>query len=248
MNRDEARVVDGNLAHFDSEWSVSHYGDQLQGLFPTEARLIEAFFPPPPASVLDLGCGAARTTVALAARGYATIGIDLSAPLLQHARRRHPDLDLRLMDATALTFPDATFSAAIFSYNGIDGVYPVQARERCLAEVFRVLQPGGVFLLSSHNAVGALFSGGYLYLRGYLNAMKWLARQVTNGVWREWYWRYDDPGGAQYLYSAPPSYTVAQASGAGFAVVEIRGATGERDPGRIARREQHVHFVLRRPR
>jgi hypothetical protein len=110
-----------------------------------------------------------------------------------------------------------------------------------------VLEPGGIFLFSSHNAVGALFSGGYFYLRGYLNAAKWITRQFGNRVWREWYWRYEDPGGPQHLYSGPPSRTIAQAASVGFEVIAVRGSSGQRDLGAITRHEQHVHFVARKP-
>ncbi|MDP1569801.1 MAG: methyltransferase domain-containing protein [Vicinamibacterales bacterium] len=247
MTTEPASVTSANLANYDSPWSVAAYGANLRGLFPAEQAIIDEYFPPPPSTVLDLGCGAGRTTVALHEAGYRVTGIDLSQALVAEARRLYPAIDVRLMDATALEVPDASVDVAFFSYNGIDCLYPVSARERCFAEVYRVLRPGGVFLLSSHNAIGAIFSGGYFYPRGYLNALAGLWRQRGNPYLREWYWRYDDPGGAQHLFSAPPSRTVAQARAAGFEVLEVRGATGERDPGRIARRQQHVYFVLRHP-
>jgi SAM-dependent methyltransferase len=243
----DAGVTDRNLANYDSDWSVEEYGDRVRGLFPMEARLVDEFLPSP-CRVLDLGCGAGRTTVELDARGHAAIGIDLSEALLASGRRRHPHLDLRRMDAAALRFSNESFDAAWFSYNGIDCLYPVDARRRCLDEVFRVLRPGGVFLWSSHNARGALLSGGYFYLRGHLHALGWLWRQRRNPHLREGYWAYDDPGGAQFLYSAPPDRTVAQARDAGFDVVRVAGATGEMTPARIRRHQQHVHFVARKPR
>jgi ubiquinone/menaquinone biosynthesis C-methylase UbiE len=234
-----------NLENYDSPWSREQYGERMQGLFPIEAALLDQYLPSP-VRVLDLGCGAGRTTVELRRRGHAVTGIDLSESLLAHARARHPDLDLRRMDASALAFEDRSFDAALFSYNGIDCLYPVESRVRCLSEVHRVLVPNGVFLISGHNAIGAIFSGGYFYLRGYANAARWIWRQRANPVFGEWYWAYDDPGGRQYLYSAPPDRTIDQARSVGFDVVKVVGATGETHPGRIRRRQQHVHFVLRK--
>ena len=246
MTADAARVTRGNLANYDTPWSLAEYtrdGD----LWPIERLLLEAFAPPPPAAVLDLGCGAGRTTAALGRLGYRPVGIDLSAPLLAEARRRHPELDLRRMDAARLEFPEESFDAALFSYNGIDCIYPVAERRRCLAEILRVLRPGGALVLSSHNLLGALGSGGLRYARGYWNAARLLAAQLGNPLVREWYVRYEDGGGAQHLYAAPPGHTVRHLRDAGFEVRDVRGATGERHPRRIRLRQQHVYFTARRP-
>lgn len=239
-------AVKQNLAYYASAWSAAQYTRE-DGLRPIEQQLIAEFMPPPPAGILDIGCGAGRTTIGLSQAGYSAIAIDLSPELLTLAGRRYPLLDFRQMDATELAFPVNTFDAALFSYNGIDGIYPVVAREQCLAEVFRVLKPGATFIFSSHNLVGAIFSGGSWYVRGYINAMRTLAQQRRNPLLREWYVRYEDPGGAQFLYSAPPGRTVDQLRRAGFSVIAVRGASGQRQPGRVRHREQHVYFVARKP-
>ncbi len=241
-----SEVTQHNLSNYDTAWSVAEYTRDA-ALQPTEAELIGEVFPPPPARILDLGCGAGRTTVALACQGYRVVGIDLSTGLLAAARRRHPELQFQRMDATALAFPEAAFDAALFSYNGIDCIYPVSVRVQCLADVFRVLRPGGTFLFSSHNLIGALFSGGYWYLRGYWNAAKLLGQQWANRVAREWYIRYEDGSGPHYLYSAPPGHTIQQLRSVGFHVRDVRGFTGERRMSAIRMRQQHVHFVARKP-
>lgn len=239
-------VTAGNVARYETEAGVAAYTRE-NGLRPLEDRLVREFLPAPPARLLDLGCGAGRTSGDLAARGYAVTAIDLATALLEAARERHPAVDFRLMDATQLAFEAGSFDAAFFSYNGIDCIYPVASRVRCLQEVHRVLRPGGVFLLSSHNAVGAVFSGGYFYATGYWNALRLLARQRGNPLLREWYLRYTDEGGDQFLYSAPPGHTVAQLRDAGFEVLATVGYERDLPPGRVARRSQHVHFVVRRP-
>lgn len=240
-------VTNRNLANYDSAASVDAYTRE-EGLRPLEAELVEAVFPAPPSTVLDLGCGAGRTTVGLARQGFQVTAIDLSRGLLAEARRRYPDLDFREMDATRLDFPDASFDAALFSYNGLDCIYPVAQRERCIAEVHRVLRPGGVFLLSSHNWLGAFFSGGYLYLRGYLNALKTLAYQRGNRLLREGYWLYKDEGGDQHLYSARPEHTVRQLTDAGFEILEVAGYRRSLPPQVVRMRSQHVHFAARKKR
>jgi ubiquinone/menaquinone biosynthesis C-methylase UbiE len=235
-------ITQQNVATYGTAASIAEYSRE-DGLRAIEAALVGEFFPHAPANVLDLGCGAARTSIGLARLGYRIIGIDLSEALLAEGRRRYPQLDLRLMDATRLAFRDQSFDAVLFSYNGIDCIYPLAERTCCIAEAFRVLKRGGVFLLSSHNLIGALFSGGYWYLRGYWNAVRLLGRQCGNRLAREWYIRYDAGGSVQYCYSAPPGHTVRQLEGAGFYLLHVRGFTGERGPRAIRMHEQHVYFV-----
>lgn len=242
----ERDIFTRNIAHYDSSWNTEEYTRET-GLRPIEQTLVRSFFPPAPARVLDLGCGAGRTTGGLTEIGYDVVAIDLSDVLLQEARTRFPTLDFRHMDATRLEFEAGTFDAVFFSYNGIDEIYPVEGRIRCFTEVFRVLRPGGAFSLSSHNLIGALFSGGYVYPRGWLNAARLLLQQWGNPLFSEWFVRYQDGGGPQHLYSAPPSRTIAQLTSAGFEMLDVRGATGERRPGVIARRQKHVYFTARRP-
>jgi SAM-dependent methyltransferase len=242
----ERGITARNLANYDSAASVTAYTRE-EGLRPLEAELVDSLFPPPPATVLDLGCGAGRTTWGLAQKGFEVIAIDLSQGLLGEARRRYPDLDFREMDATRLAFLDASFDAAMFSYNGIDCIYPVEQRERCMTEVYRILRPGGVFLFSSHNWLGAVWSGGYFYPQGYANAWKNLKEQRGNRLLREGYWLYRDDGGDQHLYSATPGHTVRQLRRAGFTGIEVIGYRRGMSRGEAVRRSQHVHFAARKP-
>lgn len=239
-------VTSANVARYADPRSVEYYS-RNPGLWAIEERLIREFVPPPPASILDLGCGAGRTTYSLRSAGWRTCGLDLSEPLLRAAQRRFPGLPLLQADATALTFASHTFDAALFSFNGIDDIHPESARERCLAEAYRVLRPGGVIILSTHNMLGATFSGGYRYPRGYLNALKLLAKQAGNWQFRKWYLRYDDDSGPRHLFSAPPGRTVRQLQRAGFIVEQVCGASGERRPRAVLMHEAHVYFVARKP-
>lgn len=72
------------------------------------------------ASVLDIGCGAGVTTLALAKRGYKPVGVDISAPLLALARKRAEGLDIPFIeaDAGAADVPGAPFGG-LFSRFGV---------------------------------------------------------------------------------------------------------------------------------
>lgn len=64
--------------------------DVLDQLFAPAAARLCAGMPQRrgPQRVLDIGCGAGATTLALAAAGHACSGIDIAAPLLDRARQR----------------------------------------------------------------------------------------------------------------------------------------------------------------
>lgn len=107
------------------------------------------------ADILDLGVGAGRTTAELARRARSYIGLDVAEPMLEVARRRHPGQSFVLGDASDLgSFATASFDLVVFSYNGIDYLHPVEARLRCMAEMARVVRPGGHVVLSSHHVYG----------------------------------------------------------------------------------------------
>jgi SAM-dependent methyltransferase len=107
-------------------------------------------------TMLDIGFGGGRTTPLLSAINKNYIGIDYIPELVEIARTHFPQADLRQMDARRLNFNDRSFDAILFSYNGIDSVNYAD-RLSILAEVFRVLRPGGRFCFSSLNRYGPSF-------------------------------------------------------------------------------------------
>lgn len=87
--------------------------------------------------LLDVACGSGLAVELAAIRGAQVSGIDASPRLVDIARDRSPDGDIRVGDMTALPWNDATFDV-VTSFRGIwattlDG----------LAEARRVLKPGG---------------------------------------------------------------------------------------------------------
>lgn len=92
--------------------------------------------------VLDLGCGAGATTRALlAARPDLQIhGCDLSRRAIRVARTFGGDIAYLVGSATALPYADASLHAVVF----FDVLEHISDAGRCLAEVARVLRPGGV--------------------------------------------------------------------------------------------------------
>jgi SAM-dependent methyltransferase/alkylhydroperoxidase family enzyme len=87
--------------------------------------------------LLDVACGAGLAVELAAARGATCAGIDASPRLIEVARDRSPQADLRVGDMHAMPWEDGVFDV-VTSFRGIWGTTP-----RALAEVHRVLTPGG---------------------------------------------------------------------------------------------------------
>ncbi|HTI34565.1 MAG TPA: methyltransferase domain-containing protein [Miltoncostaea sp.] len=94
--------------------------------------------------VLDVGCGPGVVVAAALARGARPTGVDVAAGMLAEARRRHPGVELVEADVVALPFGDAIFDAAVGNFV----LNHLPEPERAVAELRRVLAPGGRVALS----------------------------------------------------------------------------------------------------
>src|SRR4051794_36374284 len=106
---------------------------------------------PPGARVLDAPCGDGRLTRGLAARGYDVVGVDLSVPEVEHARRvtareRVPAVYLA-GDIRAL--PDVGPVDGLVSWGNSFGYLLPEDTTRSLAGFARALAPGGRLVLES---------------------------------------------------------------------------------------------------
>jgi ubiquinone/menaquinone biosynthesis C-methylase UbiE len=91
--------------------------------------------------VLELGCGAAQWTDALARSGVRAVGLDLSDQQLTHARARSRNISLVQGDAENLPFRGQAFDI-VFCDHGATVFAPPRAT---ISEVSRVLKPAGLF-------------------------------------------------------------------------------------------------------
>ena len=99
--------------------------------------------------VLEVGCGSAPCARWLRRAGAQVVGLDVSAGMLARAAALNLSSGVHVpfvqADAGALPFPDASFDVACSSYGGLPFVADA---EGVLAEVARVLRPGGRFVAS----------------------------------------------------------------------------------------------------
>ena len=107
--------------------------------------------------IIELGCGNARLARALLQRhaGSQLVGLEVDA--VQHAKNiANPQERLLFMagSAEAIPFPDASFGGAMM-LKSLHHV-PLDGMDQALAEVARVLKPGGWFYVSEPIFGGAL--------------------------------------------------------------------------------------------
>ena len=97
---------------------------------------------------LDLGCGEGHNTRLLAARGARMTGIDISPAFVRHAREAEETQPLSIRyevaSAVELPFEDASFDFVTAFMSLMD----IPETEGVLAEIFRVLRPGGFLQFS----------------------------------------------------------------------------------------------------
>ncbi len=111
-----------------------------------------------PGRLIDLGCGTGRLSIYFASKGFDCVGIDLSDEMLAKARENSKLAGERgsisfargnLVDLSEIPPASFDYAACLFSTLGmIDGR---DNRANVVTNAFRVLKPGGRFVLHVHN-------------------------------------------------------------------------------------------------
>lgn len=89
--------------------------------------------------VLDLCCGTGDLALAVREEGGDVTAVDFSAPMLERARSKSSEIVWLEADALHLPLADASFDAVTIGF----GLRNVASAEQGLAEMRRVLTPGG---------------------------------------------------------------------------------------------------------
>jgi len=104
------------------------------------ALMLQHFVPQTEASILDVGCGTGAIMDFLEKAGYRVEGIDPSQAALKYCRDKN--LKVQIGQADELPFADNTFDAVI----ALDVLEHVVEDKKSVAEIARVLKPGGIFI------------------------------------------------------------------------------------------------------
>jgi len=101
--------------------------------------------------VLDIGCGAGRTTAHLRDLCKDYTGLDYSFDMIEACKKRFEAVRFIHGDVRDMSiFEDRMFDFVLFAYNGLDSVCH-EDRLKGLREIHRVLRQDGLFVFSAHN-------------------------------------------------------------------------------------------------
>lgn len=99
--------------------------------------------------ILDVGCGTGHLAGELMRRGYQAWGVDLSEGMVRFAQEHYGADRFQVGDIERIPFPDNTFDGIVCL-----GVVEYLSRdEEALREMWRVLKPGGVAVITTPNAL-----------------------------------------------------------------------------------------------
>jgi SAM-dependent methyltransferase len=140
------------MSHFDD---VADVYDQTLPVHVVEhylakrTRFIVSAFPPP-ARLLDVGCGTGALAERLVASAYEVTGLDPSAGMLEQVRARVPGIKTVQGSATQIPFGDDEFDLSV-SIATMHHLRDAAAVHRALGEMVRVVRPGGRVIVWDHN-------------------------------------------------------------------------------------------------
>jgi ubiquinone/menaquinone biosynthesis C-methylase UbiE len=98
--------------------------------------------------VWDFGCGPGQTTKYLKTLGIEISGLDLSEKILEQARTIHPAIPFRKGNILELEFDNDSIAGVVAFYAIVH--FTEEQVGTAFREVFRVLQPCGIFLFTYH--------------------------------------------------------------------------------------------------
>lgn len=130
-----AGMFDDVAKHYDRTNAILSAGNAYLWRITT----VRAVAPQPGERILDLAAGTGTSSVALSHNGAKVVAVDFSPGMIAEGRRKHHNIEFIEADIEKLPFGDDEFDAVTISF----GLRNVNDPKQALAEMYRVLKPGG---------------------------------------------------------------------------------------------------------
>jgi SAM-dependent methyltransferase len=130
-------------ANYDSQIAASPLAE-------ADVRFCEKHFSKP-GRLLDLGCGTGRLCAHFAAKGFECVGVDLSDEMLAKARTVSNVTWLKANIVELHDLPEASFDNVACLFSTLGMIRTPEHRQAVVANAFRLLKPGGTFVVHVHN-------------------------------------------------------------------------------------------------
>lgn len=120
------------------------FSDDYSGINLASIGAIFSLLPPPPAKILDMGCGGGWTSIFYAKRGYSVLGQDISEDMIDLARenqaRQNVGDNLSFVSADYEAGDlDGQFDSVVF----FDCLHHAEDERLAIASAYCALKPGG---------------------------------------------------------------------------------------------------------
>jgi ubiquinone/menaquinone biosynthesis C-methylase UbiE len=150
-------IASADVADAYADWSLTYDGPNP--LIMAEEPVMRSWFDDlPRGRALDVACGTGRLAAILAELGHEVTGVEPSPAMLARAASKPLDVSWVRGDARALPFGDASFDLATCGL----ALTHVQDLREPIAEMARVLRPGGSVVLSDIHPIAAA-TGAHAY-------------------------------------------------------------------------------------
>ncbi len=230
MNHIE-QIKQESIKEFSSEFTQNRYRKIAeQGFWNSEEILIDKYFKTG-SRILDIGCGSGRTAFSLHKNGFEVVGVDITPAMVDSAKKitslKNVDIDFKVGDATCLEFSNDFFDGAIFANSGWAQIPGKKNRQKALNEIYRVIRPGGYFILNAHQRY---YFGSYLFfwikqwIKFYI--LKPLGFKIKEIDFGDLFFKRNYANAKQFIHLTSRKETERQIKNAGFKI-EMRKNMGE---------------------
>ncbi len=154
----QQKLVDARFEASAARWKEIYYGEGVYEAIHQQRRavvlaLVDKLALSPESHILEIGCGAGLTTVALAQRGYVVEAVDTVRAMIDLTRQLAIDASVgqrvraSVGDAHHLAFPDNAFSLVLAM-----GVTPyLHSLNKAIQEMSRVIKPEAFLIVNADN-------------------------------------------------------------------------------------------------